>query len=278
MKRTVFLLLDFYAMLAFRRFTNAQTSEQKTTDDHRFCGNWKVLNNPIISSDGKYSAFEINPQKGDGKLVVKTYRFEKRRFTFARGYAASFSPESDFIVYKIKQPADSIRSAKKKKVKKELMPKDSIGILVFKHHKVYAFPNLKQFSLPKENAKWVAFLTDMKKQKKKTGEEDDSKKNDSKAKKVDDQADQKSQLVLFNAASGDTVCFQNISEYYYAPLGHSVTFIRQTKDSLDRTEVLSFDTETRKNKCDFRSFGYSKKNNNRPARRTIWVCILGRYH
>lgn len=255
MKRAVFLLL--ICVFCFSPFTNAQTANKKplTTTDF---ANWKVLDNPIISGDGKYSAFEVNPQKGDGNLVVKPID-SKKEDLLSRGYAASFSPESDFIVYKIKQPADSIRSAKKKKVKKELMPKDSIGILVFKHHKVYAFPNLKQFSLPKENAKWVAFLTDMKKEKKKTGKEDDSKKNDSKAKKVDDQADQKSQLVLFNAASGDTVCFQNISEYYYAPLGHSVTFIRQMKDSLDHTEVLSFDTETRKTNVIFDHLGTAKK-------------------
>ena len=255
MKRARFLLL--ICMLCFSLIPNAQVVNKKplTTTDF---ASWKVIENPIISGNGEYSAFEINPQKGDGKLMVKTTD-SKKEDLLARGYAASFSPESDYIVYKIKQPVDSIRSAKKKKVKKELMPKDSIGILVFKHHKVYAFPNLKQFSIPKENGKWVAFLTDMKKAKKKSEKEGEKKANEPKTKKSDDQADLKSQLVLFNAALGDTVCFQNISEYFYAPKGNSITFIRQTTDSLDHTEVITFDTETRKTNVIFNRLGTAKK-------------------
>jgi len=251
MKRACFLLL--ICTICFSPILNAQVVNKKPLTTNDFAA-WKVLDNPIISGDGKYSAFEINPQKGDGNLVVKTVDSKKEDW-LARGYAASFSPETDYIVYKIKQPADSIRIAKKKKLKKEQMPKDSIGILVFKHHRIYAFPNLKQFSLPKENAKWVAFLTDMKKTKKKSEKET----SEAKTKKSDEQADQKSQLVLFHPATGDTVCFQNISEYYYAPLGHRVTFIRQTKDSLDRTEVLTFDTETRKSNVIFSRLGTAKK-------------------
>ena len=121
------------------------------------------------------------------------------------------------------------------------MPKDSIGIFVFKHRKAYKFPNLKQFSLPKENAQWVAFLSDMKKAKKKQAKDDDAK-----IKKNDDTSDQKSKLILFHAATGDTICFDNVTEYFYAPLGRNITFIRQTKDSGDRAEVVVFDTATRK--------------------------------
>lgn len=247
MKRVGFLLL--ICTLCFSPILNAQTANKKPLTTNDFA-TWKVIDNPIVSGDGKYSAFEINPQKGDGNLVVKPID-SKKEDSLARGYAASFSPESDFIAYKIKQPADSIRSAKKKKLKKDELPKDSIGILVFKHHRIYSFPNLKQFSLPKENARWVAFLTDMKKAKKKA--------NEPKTKKGDDQTETKNQLVLFHPASGDTICFQNISEYYYAPLGHSVTFIRQTQDSLDHAEVLSFDTETRKTNVIFNRLGTAKK-------------------
>jgi dipeptidyl aminopeptidase/acylaminoacyl peptidase len=255
MKRDVFLLLIF--TLCFLPILNAQTANKKPLTTSDFAA-WKVLDNPIISADGKYVAFEINPQKGDGNLVVKTID-SKKEDLLERGYAAGFSPESDFIVYKIKQPADSIREAKKKKIKKEQIPKDSIGIFDFKHRKSYKFPNLKQFSIPKENAKWVAFLTDMKTGEKKSGKEDDPKKSDPKAKKSDNPVEQKSQLVLFNVASGDTVCFQDISEYYFAPLGRSVTFIRQTKNPADRAEVISFNTETRKAKVIFDRLGTAKK-------------------
>lgn len=256
MKRSglVLLICMFFASLVL----NAQKIDKKPLTSDDFAA-WKVVNNPIVSNDGKLVAFEINPQKGDGNLIVKPID-SKKEDTLSRAYAAGFSPESDFIVYKIKQPEDSIRSAKKKKLKKEQMPKDSLGILVFKRHRIYAYPNLKQFSLPKENAKWVAFLTDMKKPAKKAANDGEKKADEPKPKKENDpSADQKSQLVLFHAASGDTVCFQQVTEYYYAPLGHSITFIRQTKDSLDRTEIIVFDTDKRKADVIFKQSGTAKK-------------------
>lgn len=254
--RTIFTLLLLFSV-GILPILMAQGPSKKTLATSDFA-NWKVIDKPVISGDGKYSAFEVNPQKGNGALVIRTTD-GKKEDVLARGYAASFSPESDFIVYKIKQPADSIRSAKKKKLKKEQMPKDSIGFLVFKHHKVYAFPNLKQYTVPKENARWVAFLTDMEEGKKKTEKEEKQPKKDPKAKKADDQADQKSQLVLFNPETGDTVCFQNISEYFVAPLGHSIAFVRQTRDSLDRAEVMVFDTGTRNTSTIFNRLGTAKK-------------------
>lgn len=237
---------------------NAQKTEKKPLSVSDFAA-WQVLNNPIVSNDGKWTAFELNPQKGNGNLLVKTID-SKKVDTLSRGFDARFSPESDFIAYKIKQPEDSIRSAKKKKLKKEQMPKDSLGILVFKRHRIYTFPNLKQFALPKENARWVAFLTDMKKPEKIPGKDNGKKLDETKAKNGNDKPDdQKSQLILFHAASGDTICFQNVTEYYYAPLGHSITFIRQTKDSVEHTEILVFDTGKRKTDVIFKQAGTAKK-------------------
>lgn len=224
---------------------------------------WKSINNQAVSNDGKRISFEVNPQKGDGILVVRPIDSEKGD-TLPRGVDARFSPESDYIVYKIKQPEDSIRSAKVRKVKKEQMLKDSLGILVFSRSKVYTFPNLKQFSVPKENGSWVAFITEVKKPEKKgekKGEENSEKKvNVSKPKaKSDLSTDPINQLVLFQASSGDTICFQNVSEYYYAPSGKKITFVCQTKDSLDRTEVRVFDTRNRKCEVIFKQNGTAKK-------------------
>ena len=99
----------------------------------------------------------------------------------------------------------------------------------------------------------------MKKVKKKAGKDSDDKKiSDQKPKKTDSD-DQKSQLVLFNSETGDTICYQNITEYYYSPKGQTVTFIRQTKDSLDRAEILVFNTKTKQTSVVFDRLGTAKK-------------------
>ncbi len=251
-----------YSVLLLSAFTffstlilNAQKVEKRPLSFKDFA-TWKAVNSMAISNDGKLASFEINPQKGDGVLVVRSIDL-KRSDTLARGYDAKFSPESDFIVYKIRQPEDSIRIAKKKKLKTEQMPKDSLGIMGYNRNKVYTFPNLKQFSIPKENAKWVAFLTDMKKPAK---NDNKNKVGISKTKdKTDESGEQKTQLILFHAATGDTLSFQNVTEFFYAPLGQSITFIRQIKDSLTISEVLVFDTRNRKVSVIFSQTGTAKK-------------------
>jgi hypothetical protein len=248
MKRTGFFLFFFFLFPIL--ILNAQKIDKRPLTINDFAA-WKVVNNPIVSNDGKLAAFEINPQKGDGNLVVKSID-SKNVETLSRGFEARFSPESDFIVYKIKQPEDYIRSAKKKKLKKEEMPKDSLGILDFSNHKIYAFPNLKQYTLPKENARWVAFLIDMKKKEKSPDQPKPKKEKD-------ETTDKKYQLVLFQLETGDTICFQNVTEYYYAPKGHSITFIRQTNDSVDHSEIIVFNTGSGKSDVVYNQAGTAKK-------------------
>ena len=236
-----FSLLLLILSLSSGRLLNAKNSEKRALKITDFAG-WKMLKDQAISNNGKLVSFEINRGKGDGNLILKTIGLGKAD-TIRRGYDARFSPESDFIVYKIKQPADSVRNEKKRKPKKEQMSEDSLGIYVFSRNKIYTFPKLKQFSIPKENAKWVAFLAFLKEPAKKNEKSTDKKITDGDHKeKADQPNDHKYQLVLFNVATGDTVCFQDVTEYYYAPLGRSITFIRQTKNLNDKTEVLVFDT------------------------------------
>ena len=68
MKLNGFLFLTF--MMGFILNSNAQTTSKKPLSTNDFA-KWKVMNNPIVSGDGKYVSYEMNPQKGDGVLVIK---------------------------------------------------------------------------------------------------------------------------------------------------------------------------------------------------------------
>lgn len=193
---------------------------------------WNTLANPIISNDGTRIAYEQNPQKGDGMLIVKS---GKSGFdTIPRGNKAVFGPENDFIVFAIKQPEDSIRKAKLDKVKKEDMPKDSLGIWIFNKNDVKKFPKLKSFKIPEENARWVALSLEP------VSAPKDSTENNSKKKKEKQEGDD---LVLFQVETGDTLMFRNIIDWTYAKKGESIFFSREAKDSTGTTSSLYvFDT------------------------------------
>ena len=45
---------------------------QKKPLDHSVYDNWQSIADRAISNDGKYVAYAINPQEGDGVLVVQS--------------------------------------------------------------------------------------------------------------------------------------------------------------------------------------------------------------
>ncbi|MGE5448103.1 MAG: hypothetical protein ACM3PR_07050, partial [Bacteroidales bacterium] len=256
-------------MITCNLMVNASQADKRTPEKRPLTMDdiaaWQTIVKPIVSDDGTLAAFELNPLKGNGNLIVKSTD-GKDADTLSRGYDARFSSASDFIVYKIKQPEDSIRAAKKKKLKKEQMPKDSLGVFVFNKKKTYSFPDLKLYGLPKENSQWVALLLEMKKDKSKTNPKSEEKTQEKTGEKAQTKADvkdkdkePKNRLILLHPASGDTLSFKNITEFYYAPLGSSVYFIRQTKDSLDHADVMVFDTRSRTTKVLFSRTGTVKK-------------------
>lgn len=181
MKKHIFLLA-----LLLPCFLFAQHSKKKVLTPDDFAS-WKIINGEAISNNGKLAIYEINPQRGDGNLIIQHLE-SKHCDTIPRGYDAKISPESNFVVFKIKQPLDSIRKAELDKVEKDKIPKDSLGIFYFKSRKVYKFPGLKSFSLPEENANWIAFLAEppkaeKKKKDSKDFEEEDEKESSGKDKK-----------------------------------------------------------------------------------------------
>src|SRR5512138_599976 len=69
--------------------------------DHSVYDSWKRLEKQKISDDGKWILFEVNPQKGNGYLYLYNTETEFRD-SIARGSDAYFSPNSDFVSFRIK--------------------------------------------------------------------------------------------------------------------------------------------------------------------------------
>ncbi|WP_343334690.1 alpha/beta hydrolase family protein [Draconibacterium aestuarii] len=190
-----------------------------STDDF---ASWNTIPNKAISNNGKIVIYEQNPLKGDGKLVIYNNGGSK---TILRGYNAKIGSNSDFVAFYIKQPADSIRKAKLDKVKKEEMPKDSLGVYLVDRNELITYPKVKSFNAPDENANWLAFLLE-------EGEE----KTDT-AKKENHVGDN---LIMLNVQKNDTLQLHNITEYSWAKKGRSLVCVQQKKDSVNTYSTLKW--------------------------------------
>lgn len=115
---------------------------------------WNSIESPKISSDGNWICYVVKQGEQDTKLHIYNAKSKKERI-LQGGSNPHITPDNDFVIFTIKPPLDSIRAAKRKKVKEYLMPKDTLGILNLKSGELTKIPNLKHFKLPK---KWNGYL------------------------------------------------------------------------------------------------------------------------
>ena len=135
---------------------------------------WRSIQGETLSRDGRWVAYSLVPQVGDGELVVRATR-GSREYRASRGFigrpqlepnadssvtypAARFSPDDRFVVFIAQPPRAEVEQARREKRKPAARPKASLGILSVESGRVVTIPRVKSFRLPKERGRHLAYL------------------------------------------------------------------------------------------------------------------------
>jgi len=148
MKKLLLPLLLFATLPSF--------CQNKKPIDHTVYDGWKGLGERMISNDGRYIIYTINPQEGDGELVIENIESKYKR-SIARGYSASITNDSKYAVFKIKPFFQDTRQARIKKKKPDEMPKDSLAIIELGTDEVKKFGRIKSYKTPEKAGGWIAW-------------------------------------------------------------------------------------------------------------------------
>jgi dipeptidyl aminopeptidase/acylaminoacyl peptidase len=153
---------------------------------------WRNLQGSQISRDGKFVAYVMQPQDGDGELFVKSTSSDTE-WRAPRGYrpptpppdasdpAATqafqalsrllrpiFSADGKYLFFTIEPNKAEIVKARKDKKKPEDMPKNALGIMDLSTGKVTRIEDLKSFQVPEDGSGYVAVLKEAQKEERKT--------------------------------------------------------------------------------------------------------------
>ena len=131
-------------------------SAQKKPLTHDVYDGWKSLGERMISNDGQYAVYAINPQEGDGDLVIQNLATQEKKIV-TRGYGAVITEDSRFVIFKIKPIFQETRQAKIKKKKADDMVKDSIGIVELGKEGVVKYARVKSFKTPEKGFGYMAY-------------------------------------------------------------------------------------------------------------------------
>ncbi len=204
---------------------------------------WNRIENQNIDLKGNYISYELNPNKGDGRLIVYSIA-NATNDTIALGYGAKFDVFSEFIAFSIKPTEDTLRKLKLAKTKSELLPKDSLGIMNLSTKQIIKYKNVSSFKLPDEGSSWIAFLSDPEKPK------DDStatkKEKPKKLPKKNGKAKEFKDLTIVKPFTDKSFTFRRVDLYTIAPKGDLVAFSTKLTDTTNTFGIVLFNTLNQK--------------------------------
>ncbi len=140
--------------------------------------NWRSISNQRISRDGRYVAYALFPQEGDGEVVVRDLATGQERRENAgerppappgpssetpeeersepRGVRVEFTADSRFVVFATYPTSAEIARAKKEKKKPEEAPKGGIAIMDLASGVVTRIPRAASFQVPEKGSGFIA--------------------------------------------------------------------------------------------------------------------------
>lgn len=146
-------------LLAFFLLPVILFAQNKKPLTHDVYDGWKSVGARLISNDGNYFSYEINPQEGDGDLFIESFD-GNYKLSVARGYNATITEDGKYLICKIKPTYKETRDAKIKKKKPDEMPKDSMAIIELGKMSVEKIARVKSFATPEKAGGWLAWQTE----------------------------------------------------------------------------------------------------------------------
>jgi dipeptidyl aminopeptidase/acylaminoacyl peptidase len=262
----IFKKVAFLLLLASPLLTTAQN---KKPLDHSVYDRWEAIGEKSISNNGNFITYTVNPQEGDGRLVIQRATGEIVA-EISRGYNAAISADNSTVIFKIKPWYKETRQARIQKKKPEDLPKDSLGIYNLQTAKLQKYARVRSYEIPEKGTNLVAirFETPLPVARRRGNVDTAMSKTASpearptapasvptatpvdEVKRADDSKDEGGELILRNLASGEEKSFKNVLEYSLNKTGKRLLFETKgpRRDSLSKATVQLYDLETDKTK------------------------------
>jgi dipeptidyl aminopeptidase/acylaminoacyl peptidase len=224
---------------------------QKKQLSHEELVTWKQIENPIISNNGEWVAYSLKAEEGDA--ILKVWNAESgKTYTFDRGEESTFSSDSEYLIFKIHPQEDSLKTLRRKEVKKEDLTKDSLGILKLSDQRLVKIADVKSFTVPEKWSGWVIYhkeIGEVKKEKPAidstaVAEPDSAKMEKPKKKRIKKEGKKSgTKLVLHQLATGREEVVGYVLDYKVAEAGPRVLFNSTGNDSTLLEGVYLYDCE-----------------------------------
>ena len=213
---------------------------QKKVLDHPDFEIWNRIQNQSISNDGAFIMYSLEKGEKDSHLKIKNAK-ANLVFEHERGERGQFSYDSKFAFFTIKAWQDSVMEMRRRKVKRDELPKDSLAIFNLSEKSVTKIGMVKSYQIPEKWSGYVAYQLEYIKPAPVEGE-----KKKTKEKKAG--KDNGYHLVLRNLATGSQDTIPYVTDYVFAKAGKRLAYATTGIDSLENAGVYVINLESNETK------------------------------
>ncbi|HSV87676.1 MAG TPA: prolyl oligopeptidase family serine peptidase [Bacteroidales bacterium] len=247
MKAFVILVLSFLLVQIFPLPASGNPEKRPLTHDDY--SSWNTLAGQVLSADGQWIVYEVNPQQGDGKLIIH-HIVSGNEVVVPRGHSASISPGNRFAVFYIRPPHEIVRQARLDRKKPDQMPVDSLGIFYFDNLHLAKLPGPVTYAMPMELSDWFVYHVERAERRGQSGQQGEPGGVDGIALmdtlRTENESDDRKKLFIYNPVSGVKHFLENVDAYLISPFGNLVAGIVEKKqgDTLEVKQVVTLGTAT----------------------------------
>jgi dipeptidyl aminopeptidase/acylaminoacyl peptidase len=199
--------------IVFLGFLATPLAAQRPLDLAAF-DRWRTIEQEALSRNGEWVAFALQPDRGDGELVVRATG-PTTEYRVPRGHNPQFSPDGAWAVFLIAPELASVETAKRAKKRPDDMPKDSLGIMTLATGAVVKVERAKSFKVPEKAGGYIAYLLESPRAPR-ASRDSAAVGSDTTGPKPKPDAEVGSPLVLRQLASGAERRYEDVTEYAFS--------------------------------------------------------------
>ncbi|MBI3680522.1 MAG: S9 family peptidase [Acidobacteria bacterium] len=226
---------------------------------HRDYDSWRSISSQKLSDDGRYLAYALMPQEGDGEVVVKDLQTgaEQRQPIGARpavsesrtegepgepgtgppggaaggrGISLSFTSDGRYLVFTTYPSKAETEKARKARKRPEEMPKGGLIFWNLSGGEPTRVANVRSFQLAENAPQWLAYLKEPEPSPEKPAEESKESKQDQRRQAAQQtstgarRTEYGSELVLRNLQDSTERKYADVAEYSLAKDGNTLVY------------------------------------------------------
>lgn len=224
------LLLTLLCSAGLSQVPNAQPMAKKQLEIEDLTL-WNSIGATRITDDGRWVIYTLDAEDGDPTTIVYDGQQDKDH-VFTRSDDFQLSHDGRFVAFMIHPPEDSLQDMRRRKVKKDELPGDTLAILSLADQQLTKIPDVKNFKLPEKWDGYIAYLTIAESP---SDSSQTNKSRKSKKKTYD-------HLVIRDLNTAAEITAEKVDAYELAESGNRIAWITEGKDSTVAPGVYWMDT------------------------------------